>query len=54
MTFDRAFRCGSTNSASVYEKIPEIRQLLVKYYEDEDMSVIAAFMKQRCRKTICG
>jgi hypothetical protein len=29
-----------------------VQKLLVKYYEGEDISVIANFMKERCRKTI--
>lgn len=32
--------------------VPEFKQLLVKYYEGEDLDVIAAFMKERCWKTI--
>lgn len=34
------------------KEVPEFKQLLVKYYEGEDISVIAAFMKERCWKTI--
>ena len=33
------------------KEVPEFKQLLVKYDEDEDISVIAAFMKERCWKT---
>lgn len=34
------------------KEVPEFKQLLVKYYESEDISVIASFMKERCWKTI--
>ena len=34
------------------KKVPQFKQLLVKYYEGEDISVIASFMKERCWKTI--
>ena len=34
------------------KEVPEFKQLLVKYYEGEDISVIAAFLKERCWKTI--
>ena len=34
------------------KEIPEFKQLLVKHYEGEDIAVIAAFMKERCWKTI--
>lgn len=34
------------------KEVPEFRQLLVKYYEGEDISVIATFMKERCWKTM--
>lgn len=34
------------------KEVPEFKQLLVKYYESEDASIIAAFMKKRCWKTI--
>lgn len=34
------------------KEVPEFKRLLVKYYEGEDVSVIAAFMKERCWKTI--
>ena len=34
------------------KEVAEFKQLLVKYYEDEDIAVIAAFMKERCWKTI--
>ena len=33
------------------KEVPEFKKLLVKYYEGEDISVIAEFMKQRCWKT---
>ena len=33
-------------------EVPEFKKLLVKYYEGEDPSVIAGFMKERCWKTI--
>ncbi len=34
------------------KEVPEFKQLLVKYYEGEDIAVIAAFMKERCWKTL--
>ena len=34
------------------KEVPEFKRLLVKYYEGEDISVIASFMKERCWKTI--
>lgn len=34
------------------KKVPQFKQLLVKYYEGEDISVIATFMKERCWKTM--
>jgi len=34
------------------KEVPEFKKLLVKYYEGEDISVIATFMKERCWKTI--
>lgn len=34
------------------KEVPEFKRLLVKYYEGEDITVIAAFMKERCWKTI--
>lgn len=34
------------------KEVPEFKKLLVKYYEGEDVSHIAGFMKERCRKTI--
>lgn len=34
------------------KEVPEFKNLLVKYYEGEDISVIATFMKERCWKTI--
>lgn len=32
--------------------VPEFKQLLVKYYEGENIAVIAAFMKEHCWKTV--
>ncbi len=34
------------------KEVPKFKQLLVKYYEGEDIAVIAAFMKERCWKTM--
>lgn len=34
------------------EEVSEFKELLVKYYEGENIAVIAAFMKERCWKTI--
>ncbi len=34
------------------KEVPEFKRLLVKYYENENISVIAAFLKERCWKTI--
>jgi prophage maintenance system killer protein len=34
------------------KKVSEFKRLLVKYYEGEDISVIAAFMKEHCWKTM--
>lgn len=34
------------------KEVPEFKRLLVKYYEGEDMTVIADFMKRYCWKTI--
>lgn len=34
------------------KEVPEFKRLLMKYYEGEDISTIAAFMKERCWKTI--
>ncbi|MCM1124622.1 MAG: Fic family protein [Eubacterium sp.] len=34
------------------KEVPEFKQLLVKYYEGNDISVIEAFMKERCWKTV--
>ena len=34
------------------KKVPEFKRLLVKYYDGEDISTIADFMKQHCRKTM--
>ena len=44
----------ATGSIFVISKkeVPESKKLLVKYYESEDISVIAAFMKERCWETI--
>lgn len=32
--------------------VPEFKRLLVKFYEGEDVSVLAAFMKENCWKTM--
>lgn len=34
------------------KEVSEFKRLLVKYYEGEDISVIADFMKERCWKTV--
>ena len=34
------------------KEVPQFKQLLVKYYEGEDTSVIATFMKEHCWKTM--
>lgn len=34
------------------KEVPEFKQLLVRYYEGEEIAVIAAFMKERCWKTM--
>lgn len=34
------------------KEVPEFKRLLVKYYEGEEISVIAAFMRKRCWKTV--
>lgn len=34
------------------KEVPEFKLLLVKYYEFEDISIIATFMKEHCWKTI--
>ncbi|UTC89673.1 Fic family protein [Treponema denticola] len=34
------------------KEVPEFKKLLVKYYEGDDISNIASFMKERCWKTI--
>lgn len=34
------------------KEVPQFKQLLVKYYEGEDISIIATFMKERCWKTM--
>ena len=34
------------------KEVPEFKQLLVKYYEGNDIKVIADFMKEHCWKTI--
>jgi len=33
-------------------EVPKFKELLVKFYEGEDISVISSFMKQHCWKTI--
>lgn len=33
-------------------EVPEFKKLLIKFYEGEDVSTIATFMKKRCWKTI--
>lgn len=30
------------------KEVPEFKQLLVRFYEGEDIAIIAAFMKERC------
>lgn len=34
------------------KEVPEFKRLLIKYYEGEDVSVIASFMKDHCWKTM--
>ena len=34
------------------KEVPAFKKLLVKYYEGEDIAVIARFMKERCWKTL--
>lgn len=34
------------------KEVPQFKQLLVKYYEGEEYSVIATFLKKRCWKTM--
>lgn len=34
------------------KEVPEFKQLLVRYYEGEDISIIETFMKERCWKTM--
>lgn len=34
------------------KEVPAFKRLLVKYYEGEEISVIATFMKERCWKTV--
>lgn len=34
------------------KEVPEFKRLLVKYYEGEDIAVIASFMKEHCWKTM--
>ena len=34
------------------KEVPEFKRLLVKYYEGEEYSVIATFLKERCWKTM--
>ena len=36
----------------IEKEVPEFKQLLVKYYEGEEYSVIATFLKKRCWKTM--
>ncbi|MGI5099869.1 Fic family protein [Treponema vincentii] len=34
------------------KEVPKFKQLLVKYYKGEDLSIISGFMKERCWKTM--
>ncbi|MDO4961581.1 MAG: Fic family protein [Eubacteriales bacterium] len=34
------------------KEVPEFKKLLIKFYEGEDISIIATFMKERCWKTM--
>ena len=34
------------------KEVSEFKQLLIKYYEGEDVSIIASFIKERCWKTM--
>ena len=34
------------------KEVPEFKNLLVKYYEGDDISIISDFMKNNCRKTM--
>lgn len=34
------------------KEVPEFKRLLVKYYESEELPIIAAFMRERCWKTM--
>ena len=34
------------------KEVPEFKKMLVKYYEGEDISIIASFMKKKCSKRI--
>ena len=34
------------------KEVPEFKQLLVRYYEGEDISVISGFLKENCWKTV--
>ena len=34
------------------KEVPKFKQLLVKYYKGEDVSIIASFIKERCWKTM--
>ena len=34
------------------KEVPEFKRLLVRYYEGEDISIVAAFLKERCWKTM--
>ena len=33
------------------EHVPDFKQLLVRYYEGEDIAVIRSFLKANCRRT---
>ena len=34
------------------KEVPKFKKLLVKYYEEENFSTLASFMKERCWKTV--
>ena len=34
------------------KEVPEFKRLLVKYYEGEEYSIIATFLKERCWRTM--
>ena len=34
------------------KEVPEFKRLLVRYYEGEDISIVASFLKERCWKTM--